>query len=78
MHEHASVTLDNIADFNDEDLLCSLLRAPDYIVVACQVAAAFFRMLPDASRTFRAGTRTSGPQSVTCPSGQGALLTHPF
>ncbi len=43
-----------------------------------QVAAAFFRMLPNASRTSRAGTGTSGPQSVTCPSGQGALLTHPF
>ncbi len=34
-----------------------------------QVAAAFLRMLRNASRTFRAGTGTSGPQSVTCPSG---------
>ena len=33
------------------------------------VAAAFLRMLRNASRTFRAGTGTSGPQSVTCPSG---------
>jgi len=33
------------------------------------VAAAFLRMLRNASRTFRAGTGPSGPQSVTCPSG---------
>ncbi len=33
------------------------------------VAAAFLRMLRNASRTFRAGTGPSGPQSATCPSG---------
>ncbi len=33
------------------------------------VAAAFLRMLRNASRTFRAGTGPSGPQSVICPSG---------
>ena len=33
------------------------------------VAAAFLRMLRNASRAFRAGTGTSGPQSVTCLSG---------
>ena len=45
------------------------LKVPTTLWSHAQVAAAFFRMLRNASRTSRAGTSTSGPQSVTCPSG---------